>query len=286
MKDNIKKLWNFLKSKVFLINLGAALAVLVLSFVVLSVSLKSYTRHGESVTVPTLVGMKIDDAIALIKENGFNYEIVDTVFDDKHDKGAIVEQNPKAESLVKEGRKIYLIVNSNNDEMISMPQLVGFTMKQVNLMMQTYGLAVGSIRYVPDIAVNVVIRQMHNGVIIEAGEKIKKGSEVDFVLGFGISDKTTSIPSVIGLTYRDASNRLLDLYLNTGSIRYDNTIKNRNDSLNAKVYRQSPQGSTINEINLGYNVDIWLTKDQSLLNSAKDEEADRDDEKKDDKKNN
>ncbi len=278
MNNNIKKLWNFLKSKAFLINFGAAIAVLIICFIILNVSLRVYTRHGDSVTVPKLVGMKIDDAIALLEENNFNYEIVDTVFDDKHDKGSIVEQNPRAEALVKEGRKIYLIVNSNQDEMISMPQLVGFTMKQVSLMTETYGLKIGAIRYVPDIAVNVVIRQLHNGVLIEPGEKIKKGSQIDLVLGLGISDKTTTIPSVIGLTYRDASDKLLDLYLNTDSVQFDNTVKNKNDSVNAKVYRQSPKSSTINEVNLGYNVDIWLTKDQSLLNSAKEEDADRSDE--------
>ncbi len=270
-----KKLLIFLKSKLFLLNFGGAILFFVVIFIILNVSLKSYTNHGDSVTVPTLVGMQLDEAISLIEENGFSYEILDTVFDNKHDKGSIVEQNPVPESLVKDGRKIYLIVNSNQDEMISMPQLVGFSMRQVQSLMESYGLIIGGLRYVPDIAVNVVIKQLYDGDDIDAGHKIKKGSTIDLVLGLGISDKTTTVPSLIGLTYKQASNTLLDLFLNTGGVNYDKTIKTKNDSVKAKVYRQSPNSSTINEVNLGYNVDIWLTKDESLLKaSQEDDEGD------------
>lgn len=255
----------------FLINFGIAVAFFVVIFIILNVYLKSYTRHGDSVTVPNLINMQAEEAIALIEENDFDYVIVDTVFDSKYDKGAVVEQNPEAESLVKEGRKIYLKVNSKQDELISMPQLTGFTLRQVTSMMETYGLVIGNLRYVPDIAVNVVIKQYYKGKEIEPGEKIKKGSSVDLILGLGISDKTTTVPLLIGMTYKEASNTLLDLFLNTGAVNYDNTVKTKNDSLKAKVYRQSPQYSTINEVNLGYNVDIWLTKDESLLNVAQDE---------------
>ncbi len=264
----MKKFLNFLKSKLFLLNFGGAVVFFILIFVILNLSLKSYTKHGETVTIPTLIGMQTDEAIALIEENGFKYEIIDTVFDNKYDKGSVVEQNPVPESLVKEGRKIYIIVNSNQDEMISMPQLVGFSMRQVQSMAETYGLNIGGLRYVPDIAVNVVIKQMYKGEEIDAGAKIKKGSTIDLVLGLGISDKTTTVPSLIGKTYKEASNTLLDLFLNTGAVNYDKTVKTKNDSLKAKVYRQSPYASTINEVNLGYNVDIWLTKDESLLNAS------------------
>ncbi len=254
--------------------MGGAILFFIVALILLNVILKIYSRHGDSVTVPTVIGMQTDEAIALIEDNGFDYVIVDTVFDDKHDKGAVVEQNPKPESLVKDGRKIYLIVNSRQDEMISMPQFVGMSMKMVNSMAETYGLTIGSLRYVPDIAVNVVIRQMHNGDEIAPGEKIKKGSTIDLVLGLGMSDKTTVVPSLIGMTYKNASNTLLDMFLNTGAVEYDKTVKTKNDSAKAKVYRQSPSGSTINEVNLGYSVDIWLTKDDSLLKSAREEEND------------
>ncbi len=272
MKEFFKKLLRFLISKLFLFNLLGAIVFFVLAFVGLNKYLDSFTKHGETVTIPTLLGMPTDDALKLIADNGFEYEILDTVFDDGFDKGTIVEQNPKPESLVKEGRRIYLIVNSNKDELISMPQLVGFSMRQVNSLVESYGLVIGNLRYVPDIAVNVIIKQMRDGEEIEPGTKIKKGTEIDLILGLGISDKITTVPSLLGLTYKETSNKLLDLFLNTGAISFDETVKTKMDSVNAKVYRQSPGFSTINEVNLGYNVDIWLTVDDSLLEAVQNKE--------------
>lgn len=268
MKEKLFKLLRFFVSKLFLLNFLGAVLLFVIVFIGLNIYLKSYTQHGKSVTVPNLIGLSTEDAINIIEDGGFNYVIVDTVFDDNVDKGAIVEQNPRAESLVKEGRKIYIIVNSKNDELISMPQFVGYSIRQVYSLAKTYGLVVGNLRYVPDIAVNVVIRQMYEGDEIAAGTKIKKGSQIDFVLGIGLSDKTTIVPSLIGLTYKEASNKLLDLFLNTGAINYDESVQNKKDSINAKVYRQSPGYSTINEVNLGYNVDIWLTLDETILETS------------------
>jgi len=258
-----------------------AIAFFVIAFFVLKFYLKSFTEHGITVTVPTLVGLDAEEAIQQIQDGGFAYVIVDTVFDDKVDKGAIVEQNPRPESLVKNGRRIYLIVNSTQDELISMPQFTGLSIRQVNSLAESYGLIIGNLRYVPDIAVNVVIKQMYDGDDIAAGTKIKKGSKIDLILGLGLSDKTTLVPSLIGLSYKDASNQLLDLYLNTGAVNYDETVQNKKDSVNAKIYKQSPRHSTINEVNLGYNVDIWLTIDESLIEamqSQADEETESEEE--------
>jgi len=265
MKEKLLKIFRFLISKLFLFNMLGAVAFFVVAFIALNIYLKKFTEHGVTVTVPNIIGVQTDEAIKVIEDGGFAYVILDTVFDDNVDKGAIVEQNPGPESLVKNGRTIYLTVNSTQDELISMPQFTGLSIRQVNSLAESYGLVIGNLRYVPDIAVNVVIKQMYEGDDIAPGSKIKKGSKIDLILGLGLSDKTTLVPSLIGMTYKDASNTLLDLYLNTGAVNYDETVETKRDSVNAKVYRQSPGHSTINEVNLGYNVDIWLTIDESLL---------------------
>ncbi|MCK9254588.1 MAG: PASTA domain-containing protein [Bacteroidales bacterium] len=264
------KFLNFLKSKLFIFNVLSAIVLAFILMIILFFSLKSYTKHGKSVTVPDFVGTQVDQALLSVEDNGFKYVIVDTVFDDNLPKGSVVEQNPKAGSLVKSGRKIYFKINSEDTEQISMPQFIGMSIKMVNSMAENYGLKVGNLRYVPDIAVNVVIRQLFRGQDIEPGTKLDKGSTIDLVLGLGLSDKTTNVPALVGLTRKEASDNLLDLYLNLGATVYDNTVRNAQDSANAKVYRQSPNASTINQVNLGYSVDIWLTKDQTVVDEAKD----------------
>lgn len=272
------KVWAFIKTKTFIYNLFAAILLVFILLLILSFSLKLYTRHSKSQAVPNYIGMLAEEAFQNIKENGFDYIVIDTVFDNSVSKGSIVEQNPKPGSLVKSGRKIYVKVNSKDDEMISMPQFIGMSVKMVNSMAETYGFVVGSLKYVPDIATNVVIRQLYKGKDIDPGVKIKKGAKIDLVLGLGLSDKTTSVPSLIGMTYREASNNLLDLYLNVGAVLYDNTVKNSQDSARAKIYRQSPRGSTINEVNLGYSVDIWLTRDENAISAVLDQEENEEEE--------
>ncbi len=272
LKNN--RLLSFLLSKFFLLNFFGSIAAVIIIIVIVNLALKWYTHHGEQVSVPNLIGVDANEAIQIIEEEGFKYQIIDTIYDNKQKKGAVVDQNPKPESLVKSGRRIYLIVNSRQDEFISMPQLVGLTLRQAKSMAENYGLEIGNLRYVPDIAVNVVIKQYYRGNEIEAGKKIKKGSKIDLIIGLGLSDQTTKVPSLIGLTYKEASNLLLDIYLNVGAVVYDNTIKTKRDSTNAKVYRQNPSPKTINEVNLGYNIDIWLTTDSNLISNSQEEETD------------
>ena len=255
------------KLKILLFNV---LGLIIVMFLLLFLSrgcLSSYTNHNQSVTVPDIKGVNTEEAISILEKSGFRYEIIDVVFDNRFDKGTVVEQNPKAEARVKEGKKIYLIVNSTEDEMISMPQLTGISMRQVTAIAESYGLTIGNLKYIPDIAKNVVIRQLINGNEVEEGKKIKKGQKIDLVIGLGLSDKTTTVPHLIGKTYKEAYNNLLDLYLNIGAVSYDNSVKTTKDSLKAKIYKQNPSHDTIKSLNLGYNVDIWLTVDESLINN-------------------
>ena len=72
----------------------------------------------------------------------------------------------KAEGKVKEGRKVYLTLNSIKPPKIKMPKLINGSVKNAQLILKTYDLFLGKINYVPDMAANAVIQQYHNGDII------------------------------------------------------------------------------------------------------------------------
>ncbi len=262
----IKKIVKFFCSKLFIYNSLALIAFLTLSFFAFQIYLKFYTNHGEAVTTPNLRGVSLEEAIATLEESGLEYQIFDTVFDSRYQKGAIAGQNPESEALVKEGRKIYLTLNSDVDEIIPMPNFNGMSMRMVNSQINSYGLEVGKLKYIQDIGKNIVLEQQHNGETVAAGTKITKGSKIDFVLGIGQDKGKTTVPSVIGFTMREASRKLSDKFLNIGTVNYDSTVLSYQDTLDAKVHKQSPRASTINEVKLGYSVDVWLTTDESLLN--------------------
>lgn len=260
----MNKILRLFISRLFWINI--AIAIVVTGLIILGVfwGLGKYTDHGAAYTVPDFTGMQMDEVIKICEEKAFQPNLLDSVYNDDVEPGAVVEQSPEPGSKVKKGQTIFFKTNALGIEMVEMPELEGVSLRQAKAILETYGLTGGNLRYVPDIASNVVIRQQYNGDEIEPGTKVPKGSSIDLILGIGLSDEKTSVPDLKGFTKKQASNRLLDMYLNTGAIVFDNTVKDRNDSIDARVFRQSPKNDTINKINLGSNVDIWLTTDTTL----------------------
>lgn len=179
----MKKFVNPLKSKIFWFNILGIIAFIVLAFVVLMLMLRSCTHHGEVVTVPTVVGMDVDNAMKLIDDEGFVYEIIDTLIVDSLPKGVVVEQTPAKESLVKPGRTIYLKINTTEDVYIEMPNFVDAQSKTLAVALMNSKLKMGNITYQKnENDKNVVLKQMYNGRQIAPGTKIKRGSRIDFVI--------------------------------------------------------------------------------------------------------
>ena len=179
----MKKFFNFIFSGAFWLNILGMIVFIVIVIVLLIVGLKSYTRHGESITVPTVIGMDTEEAIAMLKEEDFKYEIIDTLYIDSLPKGVVVEQNPAKESLVKHGRTIYLKVNTYNDILVKMPDFVGEQYKILDIRLKHSKLKMGNIKWQKDgEIVNIVLKQLYNGRPIAAGTEIKQGSRIDFVV--------------------------------------------------------------------------------------------------------
>jgi len=255
----------FLISKVFIKNLG--LSILVTIVIVLSVLLwlKIFTHHGRSKPVPDFYGMTPDEADSLASKMKFRVEIVDSVYDNNAEKGTIVEQNPAVSKMVKKNRRIFLTINTVNAEMVIMPGVVGTTHRQAKTILETNGLEVGRLSYVPDLAVNNVLKQLYFGTEIEEGDTVPKGASIDLVLGTGLSNRKTIAPDLTGLTFEVARNKILNAALNLGAVLYDETILDGEDTLQAFVWKQNPVFDEENLVRLGSPVYLWLTVDSTRL---------------------
>ena len=76
--------------------------------------LSAYTRHGESLTLPNLKGLNFEEVEKILEQKKLRYIITDTAFIDDMPKGSVVEQNPAPNTKVKEGRFIYITINSTS----------------------------------------------------------------------------------------------------------------------------------------------------------------------------
>lgn len=266
MWENIKKLllkiYSNYNVQTILFPLIAILGIGLLFFIFLFV----FTRHGQSYPVPSFSGLKQHEVMKLAKQYKLRIEITDSVYILTRKPGTVVEQNPTAGTKVKQNRRVHLTINARSPKKVEMPNIVGVTLRQAKGILDPQGLIVGNLIFVPDIAVNNILEQKFKGKTIEPGTLIPKGSRVDLVLGRGMQNERTGLPLLIGLNQSDSRSRLIDASLNLGQVKYDETIIDYKDSLNAMVYSQYPAYSEYNtSIGFGARVDIWLTLNEARV---------------------
>ena len=255
----------FLISKKFFRHLGLAVAIALILLLSTLIWLRIYTHHGRTILVPDLAGLTVDEVSDVTSSRNLRYEIVDSIYSSEMPRGTVIKQNPRASSKVKKNRKIFLTMNAVNPEMVSMPRMVGLSIRQARLALQNAGLVLGDISYRPDYAVDNVLQQLHADSVINEGTEIRKGEVIDLVLGMGLSNETTRVPDLVGLGLATAREIVADYHLNVGAVTYDESMANEEDSAMNFVWRQYPEFDEFKRINKGMEVDIWLTIDSTLL---------------------
>lgn len=251
----MRALIDFIRSKSFRYNAIAAVVLLIVLFLFLQQWLGGFTRHGESIAVPDLVGLKMEKMERLLKESGLEYEIVDSLFESGKSPGTVIDQDPAAKSLVKKGRTIYLTVNAGKPPKVKMPNLLDVSFRQAEAILESFGLKVGHVTYEPDLAKNAVLKQLFRGAPVQPGKDLYKGSAIDLVLGDGLGTSEVPVPDLTGLTKAEAVLVLQGASLVIGNVTYDPGVR---DTVNAKIYLQNPEASDNSFLNTGAAVDLYL----------------------------
>jgi beta-lactam-binding protein with PASTA domain len=255
----------FFLSKIFLKNIGLATIILIVVITILLLWLNIYTRHGQAKPVPDFFGLTIQETDALAKKSKMKYQIIDSVYTTLVLRGCVAEQNPKPGFKVKKWRTISLTINAFRPEMVAMPNLINLPLRQANSLIESSGLVIGKKSYKPDLSIDIVLSQLHDGKEITSGDSLVKGSIVDLVLGKGYSNQTTSVPDLLGMTLEEATDRINGTSLNLGAFNFDNSIKTTEDSLKAFVYMQKPEFIEDATIQYGRFMYLWLTLDSLKL---------------------
>ena len=264
MRERLKRMNKYLNQHLLLRNLILAILISLLVLILIFSWLRIITRHGEAFSVPDLTGYTIDEAKELLESKKLRWEVFDSVYSNEHPRGTVVEQHPRPGFKVKKDRKIYLTMNAMNPEKIMMPDLVNLTIRQAQARLESYGLKIGKITYEPDLGINVVLAQKYQGKTIEEGDTIIKGSFIDLVLGRGLSDESTRVPKLVGLTLEEATLKAADSYLRLGAIIPDPDIQEESEPI-AKIWRQRPEYNKSISIPFGSSIDVWLTLDSNKI---------------------
>lgn len=179
---------DFLKKITTNIYVRNVLLMLILAVILIAITLfclNKYTRHNESIEVPDLKGLQVQDAASIIASSSLRYEVVDSVYNQDGVPGAIVEQIPLGKSHVKEGRTIYLTVQAKSEQLVSMPDLEDASLRQAEALLKALGFSRINIEKVPSQYQDLVFGVAYRGVTVKAGQKIPKNSVLTLRVGDG-----------------------------------------------------------------------------------------------------
>ena len=232
--------------------------------------LRSYTQHGVEVQVDDVRGMLQAEAEPVLQAHGLRLVVVDSTYSDKVPFGTIVDQDPKPESHAKHGRAVYVIINATGKRQIIMPDLQDMSYRQAETTLRGMGLVVDdNYIYEPSEFRDIVLDIRRNGKSIQPGDRIAEGARVQLVVGYGRGTEYTRVPSVIGMTLRDARIALLNNHLTVGAVHYDAQEEETEEQY---VYHQEPDiGGRLLE---GEKVSLWLSSDLEKAVTGSEDETD------------
>lgn len=250
--------------KHLLVLLGTIIVILLIVFL----WLRFYTHHGQKLPMVDLVNKNIDEAREEAEDQSFNLIVTDSVFVVGKKGGIILDQNPKPNAEVKEGRKVYVTITKYDPDKIlvsELPLLYGNDFSQKSVELKHRGL-LSKIRGKKYDAgdPNHILEVYYKGSliidqnVIKGGVSINKGDELEFV----VSDKEggeITIPELICYTYAEVEFLLQQHNLELGEVTTKGTIR---DTAAAFIMDQFPPFDGITKVPMQSKINITIVSGQ------------------------
>lgn len=232
--------------------LFAGIILFLLAILFFYVYLPGVTNKGESITVPNIEGMHVDELQEFLVKRNLRWEVNDSSYSEKYPPLSVLKQFPHAGAKVKENRKIFISVNRISPPTVPVPDLVNGTVLNADAMLRANELKRGRIELVRG-PFNIIKAMKYKGRTIEANTRVPKGSMIDLVVMDG-GNKKFLAPDLEGNTLEDAKLLIFGSDLNLGRI----VIVGDTIGEEPVVLKQKP-GARQN-IMVGDVVDLWIGK--------------------------
>lgn len=256
---------------------SASLIVVVVFYIWLPVS----TNHGETITVPDVKGLTLEELEEFLDKRSLRYEVTsDSSYSPSFPPLAVLNQVPTPNTKVKENRKIYVTLNAESPPLVKCPKLIDLSLKAAQMVLKSYDLKLGSIKTIPDpIAFGTVHEAQLDGRAVLEGERIEKGSTIDLVVGDGYGNTIFQSPNLIGLDQEEAEFVIIGSGLKVGKINLtDKSLAGfaAQDSIGDATieYREIPPGTVQQQyprpekiLKIGDPIDLWIYKPDSVRNA-------------------
>jgi beta-lactam-binding protein with PASTA domain len=201
-------------------------------------------RGAEQVMVPEVRGKELTEALIVLQEKELYPRIQLRYSQSSHDRGLVLEQEPKAGTIVKAGRRVRLVISQG--VMISkVENYIGRNIDEVRMDLQTLYVISGGLQllslkeplmydFSPE-APGTILNQKP-----EPGADISGPMPLEFVVSRGAENTTVTIPQLTGLDIEQA----LELIGRMG-LYFNFTLREtRNNEAGEIVVFQNPPANT------------------------------------------
>ena len=182
----IKEFFSFKANRFFWVNIIAMVVVAVLIVFGALKGLDIYTRHGQAVVVPDVKGMSVSEAEKMFRDQGLTYVVSDSNYVKNKPSGIILDLNPSVGQKVKEGRTIYLTINTLSTPLCVVPDVAdnsSVRQAQAKLMAAGFKLTENRMGSGEKDWVYGVIYQGHQ---LQIGDKAPIGATLTLMVGDGV----------------------------------------------------------------------------------------------------
>ncbi|MCM1164035.1 MAG: PASTA domain-containing protein [Muribaculaceae bacterium] len=152
-----------------------------------------WTRHGQTIQVPSVKNMGYDRAITTLTDMGLTGIVSDSVYDTRVAPGTVIEQNPKTGTVVKEGREVFLTITAFSPKVVTLPALTDISLRQARSILE--GLEVRNIveKRVPSDFKDLVVGVRYKGARLMPGARVPINAQIELEVGEGMPEFADSI---------------------------------------------------------------------------------------------
>ena len=260
----LSQMAQFLRSPIFLRNLAALIAFMVIASGLLQLFLRIYTRHNESVQVHDYIGMRLDEAINKAESRNFRIVVTDSIFKVDQPPNVVIDQTPRPLSRVKERRRIYLTLTKETPDLVALPDMVGsynYDQYSRKLAWVNVRTKIRERQFDAKQEENTILHFFYEGEKyterdIRNGMKVPMGATLEFVVTERLTGMV-AVPDLVCKTYEEAVFIISSFNLNIGTIYGDGPGRDF-----YYIWKQDPAFAPGVNLPPGRQIDLYLTAER------------------------
>lgn len=156
------------------------------------VAIALFTKHGRSSQLPGVEGKTYTEAVSILHDHGFKVDIRDSLYREDVKPGYVIEQFPKANSIVKPGRKIFLYINAVHPREVVLddvnrpnePAMKGMSYRSAMAKLDELGFKKVTVVKVLGTS-DRVVKVMANGKIVRRMQKVPVNASITLEISDG-----------------------------------------------------------------------------------------------------